>query len=287
MEKPALPIAVDAALCLRDGLCAMVCPLGIMKADDDGLAVVDENLAKRCIACGHCVSVCPSGALSLTGLAGGPAAPVGAGQPVRKSLAVSLEQAEQFMKTRRSVRRFTPEPPERELLTRLLDDAEYASSGHNARPTEWSVLMGRAAVIKVADLTVEWMRQVIAVAPEVANRFHMKGVVRACEAGMDVICRGAPCLVAAHSPESGATPREDAGIALTYFELLAHAAGLGACWAGFVTFAAAQHPDLKAALGIPPGRVMHGGLMVGTPALKYARIPPRAPARATFMGDDA
>ena len=79
MEKPALPIAVDAALCLRDGLCAMVCPLGIMKADDDGLAVVDENLAKRCIACGHCVSVCPSGALSLTGLAGGPAAPVGAG----------------------------------------------------------------------------------------------------------------------------------------------------------------------------------------------------------------
>lgn len=287
MQTPALPIVVNEKTCLRDGLCAMVCPLGIMTARDDGMAMVNQALAPRCIACGHCVAVCPSGSLSLTGVSGGAAAPLGSGQPIRPGLRISLEQAEQFMKTRRSVRRFQPEPPERELIARLLDDTEWASSGHNARPTEWTVLMGHAAVAKAADLTVEWMREVIDVAPEVAQRFHMKGVVRACEAGMDIICRGAPCLVAAHSPEAGATPREDAAIALTYLELLAHAAGLGACWAGFVTFAASQHPDLKSALGIPPGRVMHGGLLLGTPAIRYARIPPRAPARVTFTGDEA
>lgn len=277
--SPALPVRVDADLCRRDGLCAMVCPLGIMGAQEGGLAVVSEVLAPRCIACGHCVAVCPGGALSLTGLPGG------AGQPLDKALGVSLEQAEQLLKSRRSVRRFKPQPPDRALLTRLLNDAEYAASGHNARPTEWSVLHGREAVANVAALTVEWMRGVIEGAPEVARRYHMKGIVRAHEAGQDIICRGAPCLAVAHGPEAGTTPREDGVIALTYLEILAHAAGLGACWAGFVNFAATRHEGVRAALRIPPGRTMVGGLMLGHPALRYARIPPRAPARAAFYDD--
>ncbi len=285
--SPALPVAVDAELCRRDGLCARACPLGIMTAGPDGLAAADPVLAKRCIACGHCVGVCPSGALSLTGTAGGGTGPRGPGEPIRKELAVSLEQAEQFLRSRRSLRHFRPEPPERALLVRLLDGAEWAASGHNARPTEWSVLTGRAAVARAAALTLEWMRGVLAAAPEVARRYHMQGMVRACEAGRDLICRDAPCLAAAHGPAEGGMAREDAVAALSYLELLAHAAGLGACWAGFVTIAAAQHPPLAQALGIPAGRVIYGGLLLGRPALRYLRVPPRAPARAVFLGDGA
>ncbi|EPR38692.1 nitroreductase [Desulfovibrio sp. X2] len=280
-ERPALlPVRIDAKLCRRDGLCAMVCPLSIIGRAEDGLAVAEPAMAGRCIRCGHCVAVCPAGALSLGEADGWENA--GPGEPIRKELCVSLEQAEQLLRTRRSVRLFKPEPPDRELLVRLLDDTQWAASGHNARPVAFCVHHGREAVSRVAEETAQWMRLESERSPELAARFHLPGLLRALARGRDLICRSAPCLVVAHAPETGITPREDALTALTYLEIAAHAAGLGACWAGFVTIAAARHEPLLRALGVPEGHAMCGGLMLGRPALRYARIPPRPRAAITW-----
>ena len=60
--------------CVKCGLCAEVCPIGIIGMTDAGPNLLSKN---ACVRCGHCVAVCPHAALdhSLAPLAG--QAPIG------------------------------------------------------------------------------------------------------------------------------------------------------------------------------------------------------------------
>jgi nitroreductase len=96
------------------------------------------------------------------------------------------------------------------------------------------------------------------------------------ENGLDVICRGAPHMVIAHTPPGGQT---DGVIALTYAEVAAYCMGLGACWCGFAQWAITGSPQISEAVGLPAGRVSSGVLLLGYPRYTYERVPPRSPAR--------
>ena len=54
---------VDSEKCTGCGLCVDVCPVEVIKMDDD-IAVVD---ADGCTDCGACVDECPNDAISLPG----------------------------------------------------------------------------------------------------------------------------------------------------------------------------------------------------------------------------
>jgi len=54
---------VDAEKCTGCGLCVDVCPVEVIKMEDD-IAVVD---ADGCTDCGACVDECPNDAISLPG----------------------------------------------------------------------------------------------------------------------------------------------------------------------------------------------------------------------------
>ena len=54
---------VDQKKCARDGICAAVCPIGIIEFRDR-TPVPTADAETRCISCGHCVAVCPAAALS-------------------------------------------------------------------------------------------------------------------------------------------------------------------------------------------------------------------------------
>jgi nitroreductase len=103
----------------------------------------------------------------------------------------------------------------------------------------------------------------------------MPGIVRAWGKGKDIVLRGAPNLLVAHSPAQGVTPGIDAVIAAAHAELAAHALGFGACWAGYFMFACRHWEPLVQALGLPEGNQAHAALMLGRPRFKYASIPPR------------
>jgi nitroreductase len=209
------------------------------------------------------MAVCPADAIRLTRFADG-------GAPVNRALNISFDQAEQFLKARRSVRAFRDEPVDRGLLGRVLAVTEYCPSGHNARPTRWIVAEGRVRVDGVAGAVAEWMRAESEAESGLAAALHLPGIVRAWDNGTDIICRNAPALAVAVGPERGITPREDGVIA---------AAGLGACWCGYLVAAAAHAAGVRDLLGLKPGEAVYGALMLGRPARRYAAIPPRpAPA---------
>ncbi|NJB68335.1 nitroreductase/NAD-dependent dihydropyrimidine dehydrogenase PreA subunit [Desulfobaculum xiamenense] len=270
MQEFESPIIIDAEKCVACGLCAKDCPLGVIVVDKEaGSAAPHPKRAERCFACGHCMAVCPTGAIRLSRFGGREAI------PVRSELAVTLDQVEQFMRSRRSVRAFKAQALERAVLERLMGVTAYAPSGHNERKVEWAVVATPEAVQTVSRMVADWMQLKVDEKHPLVQSLHLRGVVRACRAGADLICRNAPALALAHAPREGATPAEDAVIAASHVELAAHAAGLGACWAGYVTHAVNGHQPLAEYLGIPEGHVVYATLMLGHPAVRYAAIPPR------------
>lgn len=260
-------IQIDPERCDRDGLCIKECPVNLISFGPDGLPVGIPEAAERCIMCGHCISVCPTAALTLAGL------PPEKLPALEEGLTVTPEAAEQLLRSRRSVRCYRKKPVERELLLRCIDTARYAPSGMNAQPLSWVVAEGRERMLELAGLTADALPRLP----------YFMGFLAAWEKGQDVLLRGAPNLVAVHAETSGYDHTVDGAIALTHFELAAHAHGLGTCWAGLLMLAAKDSPELKAALGIPEGHRVLGALMAGYPRHGFKRLPPRKAAKVRWL----
>jgi nitroreductase/NAD-dependent dihydropyrimidine dehydrogenase PreA subunit len=260
-------IAVDPALCRKDGICIDVCPANYLTADASGLPrEVEEG---HCILCGHCVAVCKSQALRHTGLPEEALLPMPAEAPTPQAL-------EGLLRSRRSIRTFREQPVPREEMEAMLDVTRRAPTATNSQLLHWIVINGRAEVRKVAEEIILGMRAA-EVDPKILARW---------DNGDDFVLRGAPTLAVACAPADYFWTREDCAIALTYLELTAEARGYGATWAGYLTRCAARHAPLRQLLGVPEGFNVGGGLMLGTPRYKYHHIPPRKPLSIQWKGED-
>ncbi|HSM90170.1 MAG TPA: 4Fe-4S binding protein, partial [Desulfobacterales bacterium] len=94
-----IPFEVDPKKCTRDGLCVEECPARIIRLDSKAdLPVPEGDFKSFCIRCGHCVAVCPTGAFRLDWLDPGQC------PPAVKERQLTREQAEQFLRRRRSIR---------------------------------------------------------------------------------------------------------------------------------------------------------------------------------------
>lgn len=267
---------IDDEKCLREGMCAAECPAGCIVFEQDQLPIPHEKKYAYCIECGHCMAVCPKGAILLERFS----------EPAvlkDRELKVSSAQIAQFLKGRRSVRAFRNEALGHDMLEELLNITQYAPSGHNARPVKWAVAATPEKVREVAELTANWMRAEVEEETAMASALHLAGIVRAWDAGTDIICRHAPALAIAHGPKRGITPKEDGVIAVTYLELAAASEGLGACWCGYVNMAANTDEALRRALGISEKSVAYGALMLGKPVRKSSGIPPRPKAQVNWL----
>jgi nitroreductase len=227
-----------------------------------------------CIRCGHCEVSCPSQALLLNYL---PEEKISlqAGAGI-----LSPEDLGLYLKKRRSVRHFTKDHVPKDTITRVLDIARYAASGGNGQPVEWLVVVNPDEVHRLAGMTIDWMKTL-------KNSNHpMSGyvpsLIAAWEHGFDPVCRGAPHLVIAHVPKGNPGAMVDAIIALTHFDIAAPAFGIGTCWAGFLSIAAATWEPLQEAFALPEGRTFAYSLMFGYPQYKIYGIPRRKPLEVTW-----
>ena len=262
--------SVDDARCNRCGMCVLECPARIIEMRGaEALPSWVETGEELCINCGHCVTVCPLRAVNLETMKTEDCA------PIKKELLPTAEQVEHFLKSRRSIRAYKEKPVPREVLAKLIDIARYAPSGTNSQPVQWLVVEDTKEVNRLSGLVVDWLRSTIKEAPEQAALFQLNLWVDAWERGEDRIMRGAPHAILAHAPRDSASAQQDGLIALTYLELAAYSLGLGACWAGFLHFAATSYPPLLQALQLPEGHQCLGAMMIGYPKQRLSRIPLR------------
>ena len=268
---------INNTKCKRDGICAEECPMGIIVfRGGDALPSPVPGADKLCINCGHCVAVCPHGAFSLEVMNTEDCL------PVQSELLPGPEQVKHFLASRRSIRTYKKQPVERAVLAKLIDTARYAPSGHNMQPVHWMVIEDPNEVKGLSALVVDWMRFVIKERPEFAQALHMDRVVGSWEKGEDRITRGAPHVVVAYGLENLPIAQSACTIALTYLELATYSLGLGACWAGYFSVAAAFYPPMAQALALPEGHQCYGAMMIGYPKHRYHRVPTRKEPAVTW-----
>ncbi|MCJ7687419.1 MAG: nitroreductase family protein [Desulfobacteraceae bacterium] len=269
-------LIVDENKCKKDGICAGECPMALIKLKDgDGFPELVPGGDQMCLVCGHCVAVCPHGALSHT------LVPVEECPGIDKDLVIDEHQAVQFLRSRRSIRFFKEEAPDKATLQRLIEIARYAPTGGNGQLVEWLVLTDPAKIKEVAGMTVDWMREVLEKTPQYAPPY-MPVVVSSWDKGFDSVLRDAPVLVVASAPKAASNGMVDVTLALSYFELAAPKLGLGTCWAGLLEGALLSSSATREALGLPEGHPYHYPMMVGYPKSKYYRVPQRKTPKITW-----
>ena len=268
-------LEVNKETCTKCGSCAGVCPGGIILFFEDKYPRPVSAADEFCLRCGHCVGVCPTGSLTHQDI------PVEQCPAIEEFLQVTFEQCAQLIKSRRSIRAYQDKPVPREEITRLIDIARYAPTGHNNQEVRWLVVDDKDKLRQFEEIGHDWMRDIISKNPQMAAMFE--GVLKRMEAGRPDFIRGAPALVIAHAEKNMPMASIDSSIALGYFDLAANAGGLGCCWAGFFMMAANTFPALKEAVALPEDQQVYGALMLGYPKYRHQRIPVRNPARITWQ----
>ncbi|MFV0423860.1 nitroreductase family protein [Oleidesulfovibrio sp.] len=251
-------IKIDSARCKKDSLCIVECPHLLFTQQPDGTAQPVPEADAHCIDCGHCIAICPANAISLDGIDSEGC------EPVQRDLAVSPAQVRQLLRSRRSIRTFKQQPLERSKVEELIDISRWAPTARNMQPVCWLVLE-QPHIAALSELVIAWMRE-SNLLPEVVQMY---------DSGVDIIHRQAPCLLIAHTHQSALIPHVDCTIALSAIETACQPMGLGACWAGFLMMAAKNSATVAEYLQLPEGHTMQGALMLGIPAYRYKRIPPR------------
>jgi nitroreductase len=196
-------------------------------------------------------------------------------------LAISPTQAEQFLRSRRSVRRFKDKPIEHEVLQRLIETACHAHTASNAQPLAWRVITDPRRLQTIAGDVIDWMRGLVA-DPEAMVMPYMPLLVQGWDAGIDTILRSAPCLLVAMAPPEARNGMVDLTLALCYLELTAPLYGLGTCWAGLLQSALLSIPGLKQQAGIPEDYPFHYPMMIGYAKTRYCRLPQRKAPRIAW-----
>ena len=208
--------------------------------------------------------------------------PSGDCAPIIKELDITSKQADQLLRSRRSIRVYQERQVDKELLKTLIHAARYAPTGHNSQSVSWTVVYERAKVKRLKDLVIEWMRKALAEEAPIAKALGMKGILLGNDAGYDLIFRNAPHVTITHAAKEDKMAPTSCIIALTYLELAAKASGLGTCWAGFLDLAASFYPPVRDAMELPGEHTSYASMMIGYPKFQYCRIPARKEPSVTW-----
>lgn len=269
---------VDAARCRKDGICAAVCPVAIIRGGRGELPVLDEGKIGRCLHCGQCAAFCPANACAVPGFS------LADNRPLDPKRYPSPEQAEELLFARRSIRNFRQEPVPRGTLERILNACRWAPTGRNRQGHRWVMLESEKAVAAFLAIFFAWLKKLPEADPEEAEDARAGAVVRAYEErGLNVVTRNAPHIVITVGPKDR-LHTVDGTIALAYFEVLAQAFGVGCMWNGHFQRMFC-HPSGTAAreyLGLQPHETAYHALVVGLPRFAAVSRPPRNPLRARW-----
>jgi nitroreductase/NAD-dependent dihydropyrimidine dehydrogenase PreA subunit len=256
---------LDSSLCIKCSSCARDCFFGALQMGENGFPSFSHP--EKCMCCQHCFAVCPTGAITFKGNAPDDS-------PLVKDLKLpSGEEMENFIRSRRSMRRYLDQDVDRALLERILKALGNSPTGCNARNLKFTCFPDRKAMNALRKKfisVIEKHRNGTKLLP----RWLAVPAIQLRRGVSDVFFRGATGLLIISSDKNApqvTTPDEDVVIACSHFDMLAQANGLGTCWFGFFKHIQEEIPEmLPEIIGIGEKTPFYA-ILFGYPAMKYKR----------------
>ena len=270
-----LQFRIDEKRCTQCGECVLECPAGVIAMD----AYPEMANEEGCFQCQHCLAVCPTAAVSILGKNPDASSELKGKMPDPASLAI-------LIKGRRSVRRYRDRDLAPELIDELLEVSCHAPTGVNARAVLFTVVRERGVMHRLREHLMDRLAKLkeSGALPEGLAGKYLGWTVNAWrETGTDILFRGAPHLLITSAPAEAPCPVQDTHIALTTFQLIAHAHGAGTVWDGICMMALAVCPDVAVKLGIPENHAIGYAIAFGEPAVEYQRTVQRGPAQVNVV----
>lgn len=265
-------LEINQERCIQCGICAKVCPVGIISMGSNG---IEEAFPQSCISCGHCVAACPTAAIDNK------KTPQVNQIPIEKFPVLDQQTAKEFLRSRRSIRCYKNTRVPREQLLELVEIARFAPTGSNSQGISYLIVEDTQIIQKAIETTVSWMEDPKIKQLHWSFEHHIRNYR---EKGKDPIFRGAPHLILGTADSTLPRGRENTVFSLAYLELYATALGLGSCWAGlFEMCAFSNYEPLVKLFKVPEGKVLTGAVMVGYPEYSYKRLVDRNPLDVTWL----
>jgi len=192
---------------------------------------------------------------------------------------MTKDELHAFLRSRRSIRRFKPDPVPHASLQRILETGIYAPSAHNLQPWRFAVITSAAAKVHLAEAVTGRFRQdMLAEGISKADiQARVERTVRRTNQApvIVILCRDTtqvkPQLDLLLQQEEALMATQSVAVAGLQLLLAAHAEGLGGTWICWALFAP---EETRRALGLPTAWEPQGMLFLGYPLEQ-----PEAPIR--------
>ncbi len=261
---------IDQDSCIQCGECANDCPAGVIEMEDYPQLVNEDG----CYRCQHCLAICPTASVSILGRNPDDSIEL-------ENNMVDPDKLATFIKARRSIRRYSKQDLDKKLIDELLEVSWYAPTGANSQSVLFTVVREGKVMDKLRTEVMDELGKLMADG-KFTDDFVGQYMTMATEAwqqnGHDIIFRGAPHLLLTSAPKQAPSPTQDTLIALTTFQLMAHARGVGTVWNGMFMMALSFCQGLTKRLGIPDDHDIGYAMAFGEPEVEYHRTVQRGPA---------
>lgn len=271
--------SVNKEKCIGCSQCVKDCPVSTISLVDNKAEINNE----RCFKCGHCIAICPVEAVSTDDYNMEDVIPYD-----NDSFTVEADNLLNFIKFRRSVRRFKDKEVEKEKIEKIIEAGRFTQTSTNSQDVSYVVV--REKLDELRDLVYESLKikgeTILAnLTPQTA---HLERYARMWVASYemykqdpvknDKIFFNAPVAIFVASPNN-----VNAGLASSNMELITNALGLGTFFSGFSIVAAKDNQPILDLLGVNSSDELLSCLVIGYPNVKYQRTVPRKDAVVNWI----
>ncbi|MBN1647473.1 MAG: nitroreductase family protein [Spirochaetales bacterium] len=272
---------INRDVCTKCGNCLEECPTFAIAEDKTGLHIDPE----KCIACAHCAAVCPAGAVE--------------GCRIRKRCEVKPDTADflDFMRNKRSVRRYSDSPVSEEDMATIVASAMSAATASNTM--DWQLYMytgeklaglrramlsvfvrlGRIVRLVLTSPVLRLIARATPARPYVLRKRTAQtfdGYLDEIRNGRDPLLFDAPLLMVLTSPKHNKNYGPvNCAIAGTQMMETALTLGIGSCMVGFAEYILNLFPGIKKKAGIPRRQKVFLVFTLGHTAVRFLANPIR------------
>ena len=261
-------ILINKEQCIGCGECVADCPYSAIELDTQRKARMFRD---SCLECGHCVAVCPQAAVRMDGYDMGEVIEFDQSTP-----ALDPHRLMNSIRSRRSVRQFTPDEVERKKIEYIIEAGRFTPTGSNKQKNRYIVVEHPERSIEVS--AVQSFKKLQAVLDILGRFIRLPYRTSDYKLQEGFFFHGAPAVILVVSEDA-----TDAALASTNMSTMAESLGLGVLYVGFFTRAAGMSKRIRQQLGLKAKEKVVTALAIGYPNVHYIRTAPRKQAEVRWM----